>query len=279
MASEETLMEDRVISRDGLVYAEHPIRFEPTPRRIRAVFNGVTVADSKRAMLLIEDHKMPVYYLPVDDVRMDLLEPLDRTRRDEHKGTQSLHRLRVGDRTVEAAAWMHDEPAESGADFRGYVAFYWAKLDTWYEEDDEVFVHPRDPYHRVDVLHSSRSVQVTVLGEVVAESSRPCMLFETGLPTRYYLPKQDVRMDLLLPSDTTSQCPYKGIASYWAVRVGDTIAKDMAWTYRFPIPECPKIENLVCFFDERVDSVVVDGVAVDVPATPWSGKRTLIKVD
>lgn len=279
MASEETLMEDRVISRDGLVYAEHPIRFEPTPRRIRAVFNGVTVADSKRAMLLIEDHKMPVYYLPVDDVRMDLLEPLGRTRRDEHKGTQSLHRLRVGDRTIEAAAWMHDEAAESGADFGGYVAFYWAKLDTWYEEDDEVFVHPRDPYHRVDVLHSSRHVQVTVLGEVVADSSRPCMLFETGLPTRYYLPKQDVRMDLLLPSDTTSQCPYKGIASYWSVRVGDTIAKDMAWTYRFPIPECPKIENLVCFFDERVDSVVVDEVEVDVPATPWSGKRTLIKVD
>lgn len=277
--NQQPLMEDRVISRAGMVYAEHPIRFEPTPRWIRAVFNGVTVADSKRAMLLIEDHKMPVYYLPVADVRMDLLEPVGKPRPDEHKGAQTLLSLRVGDRQVNAAGWMHESPAANGNDFRGYVGFYWAKLDSWYEEDDEVYVHPRDPYHRVDVAHSSRHVEVTVLGEVVAASSRPRLLFETGLPTRYYLPRQDVRMELLLPSDTTSQCPYKGIASYWSVRVGDTVLKDAAWTYQFPVPECPKIENLVCFFDERVDAVVVDGEQVPVPSTPWAGKRTLIKVE
>ena len=275
----ESLMEDKVIGRDNLVYAEHPIRFERTPRWVRTVLNGVTVADSKRAMLLTEHHKMPIYYFPVEDVRMDLLEPTGRTRQDVHKGTQSLHTLRVGDRVVEAAAWMHDEVGENGADFRGYVAFYWTKLDTWYEEDDEVYAHPRDPYHRVDVLRSSRQVQVTVLGEVVADSHRPCVLFETGLPTRFYLPRQDVRMDLLVPSETSSRCPYKGTASYYSVRIGDTIAKDMAWYYRFPIPECTKIENMICFFDERVDSTVVDGVRLEIPATPWSGKRKLIKVD
>jgi uncharacterized protein (DUF427 family) len=279
VAEAESMMEDRVIGRDGLVFAEHPIRFEATPRRVRAVLNGVSVADSTKVMLLTEHHKMPIYYFPVEDVRLDLLEPSGRTRRDVAKGTQSLHTLRVGDRVVEAAAWMHDEPAESGADFQGYVGFYWAKLDTWYEEDDEVYAHPRDPYHRVDVLHSSRHVQVSVLGEVVADSTRPRMLVETGLPARFYLPRADVRMDLLLPSETRSQCPYKGAASHWSVRVGDTIAVDLAWTYQYPIAECPKIENLVCFYDERVDSVVVDGEPRVVPSTPWSSKRKLIKVE
>jgi uncharacterized protein (DUF427 family) len=274
----ESFMEDKVIGRDNLVYAEHPIRFEPTPRRVRAMVDGVAVADSKRAMLLTEHHKMPIYYFPVEDVRTELLEPSGRTRQDAHKGTQSLHTVRLGDRVIEAAAWMHDEPGADGADFRGYVAFYWAKLDAWYEEDEEVYAHPRDPYHRVDVLRSSRHVQVTVLGEVVADSSRPCVLVETGLPTRFYLPRQDVRLDLLVPSETSSRCPYKGTASYYSVRVGDTIAKDMAWYYRFPIPECTKIENMICFFDERVDSTVVDGEQLALPVTPWSGKRKLIKV-
>lgn len=279
MAEGETLMEDKIIGRDGLVYAEHPIRFEPTPRRVRAVVAGVAVADSKNVMLLTEHHKMPVYYFPAGDVRMELLEPTGRTRSDEYKGAQSLHTVRVGERAVEAAAWMHDEPAPGGADFRGYVAFYWAKMDTWYEEDDEVYAHPRDPYHRVDVLHSSRHVQVVMLGEVVADSRRPRMLLETGLPARFYLPAADARMDLLLPSETRSQCPYKGSAKHWSVRVGDTIAKDVAWTYQYPIAECPKIENLVCFYDERVDQVLVDGEPRVLPVTPWAGKRKLIKVE
>src|SRR5262245_21765606 len=125
-------------------------------------------------------------------------------------------------------------------------------MDAWYEEDDEIFVHPRDPHHRVDVLHSSRHVQVVALGEMVADSRRPSLLFETGLPTRYYIPRADVRMSLLVPSDSHTQCPYKGIASYYSVRVGNRLARDLAWTYRFPIPECPKIEDLVCFYNEQV---------------------------
>lgn len=271
-------MEDRVIGRDNLVYAEHPIRFEPTPRWLRVYLGGVAIADSQRAMLLIEHHRMPVYYFPVEDVRMDLLEPTGRTKKDEPKGIQSLHTVRVGDRVAERAAWMHEEIGSSGFDFRGYVGFYWDRMDSWYEEDDEVYVHPRDPYHRVDVQRSSRRVTVTVLGEVIAESDRPRLLFETGLPTRYYLPRQDVRMDLLVPSDTTSQCPYKGVANYYSVRVGDTQAMDLVWYYRFPVPECPKIENLVCFFDEKVDFIEVDGHLVPKPDTPWAGKRVEKKV-
>jgi uncharacterized protein (DUF427 family) len=275
---EQAHLEDRVIVRENTVLVDHPIRFEPTPRWVRGVFAGVTVASSKRAMLLIERHRMPIYYFPVADVRMDLLEPTGRNRQDEHKGERSLYTLRVGDRTAEAAAWMHERPGAGGADFRGYVAFYWAKLDTWYEEDDEVYVHPRDPYHRVDVLNSSRHVQITVLGELVADSRRPRVLVETGLPIRFYLPRQDVRMELLVPSATRTQCPYKGVASYWSVRIGDVVAKDMAWTYQFPVPECPRIENLVCFFNERVDAIDVDGERLPAPVTPWSGERKLISV-
>ena len=130
-------------------------------------------------------------------------------------------------------------------------------------------VHPRDPYHRVDVLNSSRHVKVVIDGTVVAETRRPRLLFETSLPTRYYVPKADVRLDLLEPTDTVTQCPYKGRASYWSVRVGNEVRKDLVWGYPFPIPECSKIENLMCFYNEHVD-IYVDGELQERPRTPWS---------
>jgi uncharacterized protein (DUF427 family) len=142
-------------------------------------------------------------------------------------------------------------------------------MDAWFEEDDEVYVHARDPYKRVDVLHSSRPVRVVVGGEVVAETRRPWLLFETGLPTRYYLSKADVRMDWLVPSDTETRCPYKGLASYYSVLIGSTLVRDIAWCYRHPIPECSKIENLICFFNERVD-LYVDAALQPKPRTRWS---------
>jgi uncharacterized protein (DUF427 family) len=143
-------------------------------------------------------------------------------------------------------------------------------MDRWLEEDDEVWVHPRDPYHRVDVLNSSRHVQVKIGGEIVADTRRPRLLFETGLPTRYYFPKVDVRLDLLADSDTASRCPYKGVASYYSAQVGNQVIQDAAWYYQLPIPECPKIENMICFFDERVEAILVDGEALPRPTTPWS---------
>jgi uncharacterized protein (DUF427 family) len=142
-------------------------------------------------------------------------------------------------------------------------------MDAWYEEDDEVFVHPRDPHHRVDVLNSSRHVKVVVEGVVVAETRRPRLLFETGLPTRYYIPKIDVRMDLLEPTDSITACPYKGRASYWSVRAGERLLEDLVWVYPAPIPECPKIENLLSFYNEKVD-IYVDGELQPRPKTHWS---------
>jgi uncharacterized protein (DUF427 family) len=133
----------------------------------------------------------------------------------------------------------------------------------------EVFVHAKDPTKRVDVLPSERHVRVEIAGEPVAESRRPHALFETTLPTRWYLPADDVRWDLLEPSDTVTQCPYKGTARYWSVRAGGELYRDVVWSYPDPIPECPRIAGLICFFNEKVD-VTVDGVREERPVTPWS---------
>jgi uncharacterized protein (DUF427 family) len=237
---------------------------EPSPRRVRVYFNGVAVADSRHVLLAFEAKRLPVYWFPQADVSAGYLWPAG------HTGSTPSRAARfdvvVGERRAEKAAWTYPDPEPGLEVLKDHIAFYWKEMDSWYEEDDEVFVHPRDPYHRVDVLHSSRHVRVEIGGQVVAESSRPCLLFETGLPTRYYLPKLDVRMDLMQPSRTTSQCPYKGIAVYWTMRDGP---RDILWGYPFPIPECPKIENMVSFYNEKVD-ITVDGELQPRPVTIWS---------
>ncbi len=243
-------LEDRVIPQLPDRPAQDGILFEPTQRRVRVLLGGITVADSRAVMLLLENKRLAIYYFPVKDVRLDLFVPT------------------IGDHVAEKAAWRYLQPER--ADLKDYVAFYWDEMDAWFEEDDEVFVHPRDPYHRVDVVNSSRHVKVVVGGEVVAETSRPRLLFETGLPTRYYIPKLDVRLDLLKATNTSTRCPYKGKAAYWSVTVNGKEFTDIVWGYPAPIPECPKIENLLCFYDEKVDAVYVDGELQPRPVTPWS---------
>jgi uncharacterized protein (DUF427 family) len=253
--------------------SDHPIWTEPYPRRVRAFLDGTAVVDSTRALLLLEARHLPVYYFPPQDVRTDLLEPTDISTHCPHKGDASYWSVRVGDRVVRDAVWSYQHPLPERTDIEGYLALYWNRMDAWFEEDDEVFVHPRDPYHRVDVLSSSRHVRVAVAGRTLAETRRPWLLFETGLPTRYYLPKADVRMELLAPTDSETQCPYKGKARYWSATAGDSVEEDIAWSYPFPIPECPKIENLVCFYNERAD-IWVDGELQPRPDTPWSRPPT-----
>ncbi len=229
------------------------VRFEDSHRRVRAIFANTTIADSTRVKLLLEPMKLGIYYFPFEDVRSDAL----------RKSGDRLWDVVAGDRVAERAGWEREE-------FPGYVAFKWDKMDQWFEEDDEVFVHPRDPYHRVDVLNSSRHVKVLIGGQVVAETNRPRLLLETGLPTRYYIPKLDVRMDLLSPTDLHTRCPYKGEASYWTVTVGGQEFKNIAWAYPSPIPEIPKIENLLSFYNEKVDAIYVDDELQPKPKTPWS---------
>ncbi len=206
------------------------------------------------------------YYFPQADVRMDVLEP---TAYGRDPGEARYWAVKVGDRVADQAAWTLLDPPPDRAALKDHITFDWDKMDAWYEEEEEVFVHARDPHTRVDVLASSRHVRVVIAGHTVADTHRPHLLFETSLPTRYYIPREDVRMDLLEPTELTTRCPYKGIASYWSVKFGDAPATNVAWSYPSPIPECPKIKELLCFFNERVD-LYVDGSLQARPRMPWS---------
>jgi uncharacterized protein (DUF427 family) len=245
------------------------ILFEDSPRRIRGMFAGETVVDSRRVKLLHEYAHLPLYYFPREDVRFDLLEPTDHHTHCPYKGDASYWSIRAGDQVAENAVWGYPEPLDDAPPLSDYVAFYWGKLDAWYEEDEEAIVHARDPYHRVDALPTSRHVVVRLDGEVVAESTRPTVIYETGLPPRWYLPAEDVRTELLEPSEKRTGCAYKGFASYWSLRVGDAFEEDVVWTYREPRRGMEPITDLLAFFNERVD-LEVDGVLLSRPETQWS---------
>jgi uncharacterized protein (DUF427 family) len=202
-----------------------------------------------------------VYYFRQDDVRMDLLVSNDHHTHCPLKGDASY--WSIGE--VENAAWTYRDPIDGAPPIKDLVAFYWHKIEHWYEEDEEVFVHPRDPYHRVDILPSSRRVKVSLGGVVLAETARAHILFETGLPPRYYIPRDDVNMSLLTASDTLTQCPYKGTATYHSLQD----AEDVIWCYEDPIPAARDIAGLLSFFNERVD-LEVDGELIERPKTRWS---------
>ena len=263
-------LENTHIFPDGHAAGTPRVRTEPCARRLRVRFAGRVIADTTDAIYLFERGHLPIYYFPKKDVRFDLLVATDTTSHCPFKGDASYWSVVVDDRVSTDAVWGYPTVIDSCPDITDYVAFYWNRVDEWFEEDDEVFVHARDPYNRVDVLHSSRHVQVKVGGVVVADTHRPRLLFETGLPVRYYIPKLDVRMDLMTPTATRTQCPYKGEASYWSANIDGKVIDDIAWGYPAPIPEIPKIEHHLCFWNERVDEIVVDGVAQTCPATMWS---------
>jgi uncharacterized protein (DUF427 family) len=245
-------------------------RWEDSRRRVRAVFGGVTTADSTHVMLLHEAGRLPVFYFPIEDVRMDIMEGTEHSTNSPLKGNASYWTIRGGDRVVENAAWSYPNPPPGGPEIKGYIAFYWDKMDAWFEEDEQVFAHARDSYKRVDILPSSRHVRVVLGGEVAADTRRPRLLLETGIITRYYISERDIRMELLESTETTTHCPYKGKASYWSARVGDTVYKDIVWSYYNPLPECLPIDGMLSFFNERVEAIYVDDERIDVPRTPWS---------
>jgi uncharacterized protein (DUF427 family) len=235
-----------------MAWTPPPPSVEPSPRRVRVRLGGTVVADSERAQLLIQygmPRSFPTYYVPLEDVRPGVL--VDETAQGWS--------VAAGGRRAEGAATVNDEFAA----LKGHVTFSWETLD-WFEEDEQVFVPARDPHHRIDTVRASRRVEVFVEGAKVADSVRPVLLFETSLPTRYYLPFADVRTELLTASETITACPYKGTARYWShARV-----PDVAWSYPDPVPEQPKIRGLLCFYNERVD-LVVDGVPQQRPDTPF----------
>jgi uncharacterized protein (DUF427 family) len=242
------------------------VRAEQGAKRVRAVLGGQVVVDTIHPWLVWEIPHYPAYYLPREDVRAHL-EPSGRMEHSPSRGDATYYDVHAGEAVARDGAWAYlDSPME---ELRDLVRFEWQALDEWLEEDELVYVHPRSPYSRVDILSSSRRVQVLVDGVELADSTHPHILFETGLPPRYYLPLSDVRTELLEPSDKVTQCPYKGTASYWSVQAGDQRYDDFVWMYRSPLQESAKIAGLVCFYNEKVD-LIVDGVPQERPRTPFS---------
>ena len=244
------------------------VRIETGTKRIRAYLGGEIVADTTTPLLVWERPYYPTYYFPLADVRGELLEAADgAVVRSPSRGDGRRYSVRAGGKLAEGAAVRHE--ASPFEELRDAIRLEWDAMDAWFEEDEEVFTHPRDPYTRVDILAGSRHVRIEVDGVTVADSTSPRLLFETGLPVRYYLPKPHVRMDLLEPRDTVSHCPYKGRAEWWSVRAGDSLHDDLAWSYPAPLPESQKIAGLISFYDEKVD-VYVDGVLQQRPRTKFS---------
>ena len=262
------------------------LRYEPTDERIRGVLGDRTVIDSTRAMLVWEPKRIvPAYAVPVEDIDAQISanpaasasKPPDVAATD---GSQFAGR-RVFDPSIPFSAHTSDgEPLaihSPGADrevaaFRlldaalaDYILLDFDGFDAWYREDERNVGHPRDPFHRIDIVHSTRQVRVESNGEALADSSAAYFLFEPPLPVRYYLPPEDVRRDLLRPSDTKTFCAYKGQASYWSVEGED----DLVWSYPEPLRDAAEVTGRLAFFNERVD-IVVDGTRLERPVTPWS---------
>ena len=242
------------------------VRIVPNPKWIRGVHRGATVVDSRRASFVWEHRYYPQWYFPADDVAAEL-QPNGHTFESSALGIGVRHDLVVDGEVLADAAWSHPEAPDE--ELRGHVRFEWDAIEGWFEEDVEVFVHPRSPEVRVDVLPSSRHVVVEIDGERLADSTSSRILYETGLPERYYLPKSDVRMDLLAPTELVTACPYKGWANYWTVTVGGAEHPNIAWGYRTPLPESRDVAGLVCFYNEQVD-LIVDGEAQGRPVTKFS---------
>jgi uncharacterized protein (DUF427 family) len=242
---------------ESLVPSDHA---EPVPRRVRAVLAGHTILDTKAALYVWEWPPYPQFYIPAADIDASALVDEDRIQKLK-RGTAKRYGLRVGAKDVpEALRIYQDGP------LAGYARLEWNAADAWFEEDEQVFVHPRNPYTRVDALRSTRHIQISLDGVLLAESHSPVLLFETGLPTRYYLNPTEVHFEHLLRSDTQTQCPYKGVTSqYWSTPQ----VNDIAWVYDFPLPACAAILGLVAFYNEKVD-IVLDGVALERPRTHMS---------
>ncbi|WP_329377204.1 DUF427 domain-containing protein [Streptomyces sp. NBC_01716] len=227
---------------------------EPVPRRIRAFVGGRAVLDTVRARYVWEWPGYPQYSIPLEDVAEGALRDEEHVQRLT-PGTARRHALVADGVSRPAAAWVWADDAPG--DLAGTVRFEWDALDAWFEEDEEVFVHPRNPYTRVDALRSSRPVRVERDGVVLADAPSSVMVFETGLPTRYYLDRTHADLTRLVPSDTVTACPYKGRTSaYWSADTGTATHKDLAWSYDFPTRQLAPIAGLVCFYNERVDTHV-----------------------
>jgi uncharacterized protein (DUF427 family) len=264
--------------RDAMNRRLEELRYEPIEKRERALIGGEVVVDSHRALLVWEPHRVvPSFAVPIDDVRGELVPAPAAAAADApppvlHPGIpfgahstegQALS-LRLDDATYEGVAFAPADP-----DLAGHVILDFKGFDAWLEEDEPLVGHPRDPFHRIDMRRSSRVVRIEVDGELLARSTRAVLLFETSLPTRFYLPREDVVAEAR-PSDRRTTCAYKGHASYLSFDAGE----NLAWCYEDPLPEAAAVKGLVAFFDELVD-VSLDGERRERPRTHFA--KTIVE--
>lgn len=238
------------------------VEYYHSPKWIRAYFNGQLIVDSRNWVLQRSDGRPPVCFFPKQDVAMEFLNEVGAPPTE---GPTRFWNIQVGQRIAPRAAFEYAQ-VKNMAPLQNCINIEWSSMDAWFEEQEEVFVHARDPRVRVDILHSSRHVKIIIHGETIAESRSPLLLFETGLPVRYYIPKIDVRMDLLIPSNHITLCPYKGEAHYYSVRIGDYAEENVAWYYRYPTLESAKIATYVAFYDEIAEEMEIDGIRQDKPS-------------
>jgi uncharacterized protein (DUF427 family) len=237
------------------------LRHEPTAKWVRALVDAEVVADSTSPVLVFEPRRLvPSYAVPAEDLKAELV-PVAAEGSDghvllhagipfsRHSTPGEAFTIRTSPRDLEAAAFRPADP-----DLTGLVLLDFAAFDTWYEEDEVIHGSPRNPYHRVDVRRSTRHLRIELDGQLLADTHRPTLVFETHLRTRYYLPREDVQVDLK-PSDTRTICAYKGEASYWSIAGHD----DLVWAYEDPLPDAAGLAGLVAFYDEKVQ-LTVDGV-------------------
>jgi uncharacterized protein (DUF427 family) len=236
---------------------------EPAPRRVRGYLDGTLVFDTTRAHYVWEFAYYPQYYIPIADVRMELLQDENHAQKLQ-LGSSRLYSLTLPERVWKSAARLYDSGSVAGS-----IRFEWDALD-WFEEDEPIIGHPRNPYVRVDALRSHRHIRVELDGVVLAETHSPVLLFETGLPTRYYIDRTDVAFSHLVTSKTETICPYKGITSqYWTVRLGEAVYPDLAWTYEYPLREVAPIAGMIAFYNEKLD-IFVDGIPLSRPLTHFT---------
>ncbi len=237
-------------------------RVEPAPRRVRGFVGSHVLFDTTAARYVWEVPYYPQYYIPLGDVNTELLTDENHSQRVQF-GQSKLYSI-TGDSAEKPEVRVFD--ADGDGPVAGFVRFEWASVQ-WLEEDELIVGHPRNPYARVDALRSHRHVSVELDGTVLADTHSPILLFETGLPTRYYIDRTDVSFEHFVPSDTETLCPYKGTTTgYWSVRLGDTVHQDLAWTYEYPLPSVAGIAGLIAFYNEKLD-ILVDGVSLPRPST------------
>jgi uncharacterized protein (DUF427 family) len=234
----------------------HRVLFEPDPRRLRAEVAGHVVLDTIHARLLHETGIRPVAYAPLEDFDQAVLERTPTRTHCPFKGDASYWSIRVGDDLREDAVWAYEDPIERAPWLRGFAALAYDRADRWLVEDEPVAGRLRDPYHRVDVHASSRPVSVSAGDDLIAQTTRPVLVFETSMPARAYVPRGDLVAGHLAPSSKQTTDPYMGDASYWHVLAGGERFEDAAWSYELPLAAAMKVAGYVCF--------EADGISVEL---------------